>query len=101
MSNVTEIKSEEDFRAFVKQPKAVLAFTVPSRCAPCRALEPRYNMAASQTEVPFGTIDSDVFPEIAAEYLIQGIPTVLVYESGDATGKISGRTGAAILSELE
>ena len=100
MSDVIKIESEEQFHDFINQPKAVVNFTAPSWCGPCRALEPRYKMAASQTEVPFATVDADEFSGLLQEYLVMSVPTVIKFENGNVSAGIGGRTAPQILAEL-
>jgi thioredoxin 1 len=53
-------------------------------CAPCHMLTPIINELASQYagKVKFGKVDCDSAPQIAAQYGIQNIPTVILFENG-------------------
>lgn len=100
LSEVVEIQDEAQFRQFISQDRAVVNFTAPSWCAPCRALEPRYAVAASQTDVPFATVDADKFTALIMDYMIMSVPTVIEFSSGNIVGAIGGRTAPDILSSL-
>lgn len=100
MPDVVEIESEEHFLEFIKAERSVVSFTAPAWCGPCKALEPRYAVAASQTDIPFAKVDVDVLPHLAADYLVMSVPTVIEFKAGDVIGGIAGRTPKAILDEL-
>lgn len=101
MPDVLAISSEEEFYEFISQPRVVVNFTAVSWCAPCRALEPRFKIAAEQTSIPFATVDADEFTGLVQEFLVMSVPTVIVFERGNVSSAIGGRTPSTILFELE
>ncbi|MHA2621089.1 MAG: thioredoxin [bacterium JZ-2024 1] len=61
-------------------------------CAPCKMLEPIIEDAAEDFEgqIKVGKVDVDADPEIADEYKVMSIPTVLVFHGGKEIGRIVG-----------
>lgn len=57
--------------------KKVLRFTA-SWCSPCKMLSK--TLDEIQPEMPFEVVDIDVHPEIAAEYGIRSIPTMIMID---------------------
>lgn len=61
-------------------------------CAPCKMLEPIVEDAARDFEgrIKVGKVDVDADPEIADQYKVMSIPTVLVFFQGKEIGRIVG-----------
>ena len=50
-------------------------------CGPCRAFAPVFEAAAKQhPEIVFGTVDIDAQEQLARDFGIMGVPTVLVFK---------------------
>lgn len=53
-------------------------------CGPCRRFAPVFEAVASRhPEVVFGKIDTEAEQELAAQFQIQSIPTLMVIKEGD------------------
>jgi thioredoxin 1 len=61
-------------------------------CRPCHAIEPFLDeLAASAAgRVSFAKVDIDAHPEIAARYEVLSIPTVMLFEGGEARATVIG-----------
>ncbi len=61
-------------------------------CPPCRALSPILDRLAQEFDgqIRFVKINSDEEPELADRYQITSLPTVLLFEDGEARGQFSG-----------
>ena len=68
-------------------------------CGPCRAFAPTLDKLAAESNGEFkvGKVDVDENEEIAAQYEIQSIPTVIVFKGGEPVFR---HTGALPLAEL-
>ncbi|MCR5584833.1 MAG: thioredoxin [Lachnospiraceae bacterium] len=68
-------------------------------CGPCRAFAPTLDKlaAASNGEFKVGKVDVDENEDLAAEYGIQSIPTVIVFKGGEPAFR---HTGALTLQDL-
>jgi len=60
-------------------------------CGPCRAIAPALEELAGETErVEFVKLDIDENPETAARYGVLSIPTVILFEGGEARETVIG-----------
>ncbi|HEV3474085.1 MAG TPA: thioredoxin family protein [Actinomycetota bacterium] len=64
----------------IREP-AIVQFST-ADCAPCRKAEPRLREAATRSEVPYRRIDVDDRPDVAREYGIRTVPTIVVTGRG-------------------
>lgn len=73
-------------------------------CAPCRALAPTIDKIALQYEgrAKVVKVDVDQAPDIAAQYGIQSIPTVMVFQDGkEATRWVGAHPALVYTKELD
>lgn len=61
-------------------------------CAPCQALAPVLQAAAEQVrgQVKIATVDVGKYRELATEYAVQNLPTMLLFVNGTPQEKIAG-----------
>jgi thioredoxin 1 len=61
-------------------------------CGPCRALAPTFEKLAQNhgNEVVFAKLDVDELPELAGQFGIQSIPTLLLFQGGEVVEQIVG-----------
>jgi thioredoxin-like negative regulator of GroEL len=67
--------------------KKVLRFTA-SWCGPCKSLAK--TLENIETNIPIEVIDIDVLPEIATEYGIRSVPTLVMIEDNIEVKRMSG-----------
>jgi thioredoxin 1 len=75
--------------------KKVLRFTA-SWCGPCKMLAK--NLESVKTELPIEVVDIDVYTELATEYGIRGVPTLVMVEDDVEKKRLVGMKS---LKELE
>ena len=70
-------------------------------CGPCRAIAPAIEALAAEFEgrVKVGKVDVDEHPALAAEYGVQGIPTLLVFRGGRVVDQIVGAVPKQVLAD--
>lgn len=73
----------------------VLRFTA-SWCGPCKMLAK--NLESVKTEMPIEVVDIDVNPELATDYGIRGVPTLVMVVDGKEKKRLVGMKS---LKELE
>ena len=73
-----------------------------SWCGPCRLLSPIVDeVAQERTDVKVGKVNVDEQPELAAQFGVMSIPTLLVFEQGKLVRQAVGaRPKAAVLDLL-
>lgn len=61
-------------------------------CGPCRALGPVIDELADDFagKIKIGKLDIDKAQGVAARYNVMSIPTVIIFENGEAVEKING-----------
>jgi thioredoxin 1 len=70
-------------------------------CGPCRAFAPIFEEASARhPDVTFGKIDTDAEQELAAQFNIRSIPTLMVWRDGILLLSQPGVVPAAALDEL-
>ena len=71
-------------------------------CGPCRAVGPVVAELADDFNgrVTIGKLDVDQHPELAAQYGVQGIPTLILFHRGRAVDQVVGAVPKPVLTEL-
>lgn len=66
-------------------------------CGPCQAMAPQYAQAAAELEplVRVAKLDTDAAQDIAAEFGIRSIPTLMVFKAGREIARQAGAMGKA------
>ena len=93
MNNLAVIHAvKEDYDQILKNERIVLVDFWATWCNPCRMLAPvieqlsnKYNGKAAVVKV-----DIDENPDLAAQYGIESIPTVIIFENGKEKERVVG-----------
>lgn len=60
-------------------------------CGPCRMVSPVVDeIAAERTDIRVGKINVDEQPELAAQFQVMSIPTLIVIKNGKITNRATG-----------
>lgn len=95
---VKQINSDE-FKEAIKEGKVVVDLFA-TWCGPCKMLSPVLDEISEEiTTTKFYKVDVDDNEDIAREYNVMSIPTVLVFENGELTNTIVGLKGKEYLVE--
>lgn len=80
---VVTITKENFAQEVLQSAKPVLLDFWASWCGPCRMLSPVVDeVAEERTDVKVGKVNVDEQPELAGEFGVMSIPTLLVFEQG-------------------
>jgi thioredoxin 1 len=91
---------EKDFNEKVKDGK-VLVDCFATWCGPCKMLSPIIDELAKEiTNYSFYKLDVDKNEEIARQYGIMSIPTLLIFENGELKQTLVGFKTKAELKEI-
>ena len=91
MSAVLTITKNNFQEEVLHSEKPVLLDFWAAWCGPCRMVGPIVDeIAAERTDIRVGKINVDEQPELAAQFQIMSIPTLLVFKNGQLTQRAVG-----------
>lgn len=94
---------KENFKTEVLEScKPVLLDFWASWCAPCRMVSPVVDeIAEERSDIKVGKVNVDIEPELASEFAVRSIPTLIVIKDGKVVNRAVGaRPKGDILSLL-
>lgn len=92
--------SAATFQSTVEKGIVVIDWWAPW-CGPCRAFAPVYEAASTRhPDVVFAKIDTDAQPQLAGEFQIRAIPTLMVFRDGILLFAQPGILPARLLDEV-
>ncbi len=96
------ITKETFEQELLQSTKSVVLDFWSSWCGPCRMLSPVVDeVAEERTDVKVGKVNVDEQPELAGEFGVMSIPTLLVFEQGKLVRQAVGaRPKASVLDLL-
>ena len=98
---VITITKENFAQEVLQSAKPVLLDFWASWCGPCRMLSPIVDeVAEERTDVKVGKVNVDEQPELAGEFGVMSIPTLLVFEQGKLVRQAVGARPKASVLEL-
>ena len=70
-------------------------------CGPCRAIAPTLDELAGELDgkLKIAKVDVDKNPQLAGDFGVRSIPTLLVFKGGVVQEQMVGATSKAVLSE--
>lgn len=95
---VTELKTVDEFREIIKTGTVLVDFFA-TWCGPCRMQLPILNTVgeAMADKVRIVKVDTDVLKELAVEYEVSSIPTLVLLRDGKVVDRFVGLQQAETL----
>ncbi|MDF2870738.1 MAG: thioredoxin [Anaerocolumna sp.] len=99
---MVHVLNNENFdKEVLKDDKVVLVDLYADWCGPCKMLSPTVEaIAEEEKEVKVGKLNVDENSDIAAEYGVRSIPTLLIFKNGELKEKSVGVQTKAQIKEL-
>ena len=90
MANIKHPNINE-FNELIQNEKVLVDFFA-TWCGPCKMLGPELEKLANNVseDVVIIKVDVDQYPELAAQYRIQSVPTLLRFKNGKLVEQVSG-----------
>ncbi len=82
------IHYEKDFASLIEK-KAVVDFYA-EWCGPCKMFAPIFEEVAGEKEFNFVKVDTDSYVDLAREYGVMSIPTIILFENGNEVKRHTG-----------
>ena len=87
------VDGPDQLQELVADHRVVLVDFYADWCGPCKMLEPIVETLAAETDAAVAKVDVDVHQQLAAEFGVRGVPTIVIYSDGEAVEQFSGVRG--------
>ena len=99
MSKVLHLEKSEDFKNLISEGTVLVDFFA-TWCRPCQMLGPVLDEVSEEVDFKIVKVDVDQFPELAGEYQVRSIPTMVKFEAGVAKDVTLGYKSKEICLKL-
>ena len=89
-SEPVHISGAADLDETVADADVVLADFYADWCGPCKMLEPIVADLAKETDATVAKVDVDANQQLAAQYGVQGVPTLVLFADGEPVERMVG-----------
>jgi len=91
MGNIVYVQ-QDNWQSIESSAKPVLVDFWAEWCPPCRLLAPTFERLAANygNEINFAQVNVDEYPELASQYDIRSIPTLLLLRQGEVLEQLVG-----------
>lgn len=100
--NITHVSESTFEQEVVKSEHPVLVDYWAEWCGPCKMIEPLLHEIASEYtgRIKIAKVNIDENPQIANQFKIRGIPTLMVFKDGKVQGMKVGAVTKGVLKEF-
>ncbi len=94
------VEGEGDLDRMTAEHEVVLVDFYADWCGPCQMLEPIVETLAAETAAAVAKVDVDVQQQLAAQFQVRGVPTLVLFANGEPVEHVTGVRGEDELREL-
>jgi len=87
------VDGRADLDDVVENQDVVLADFYADWCGPCQMLEPTLEQLAAESAATIAKVDVDANAELAADFGVQGVPTLVLFTDGELVDRMVGLQG--------
>jgi thioredoxin 1 len=99
-SEPIHVSGDAELSDTVAEHDLVLADFYADWCGPCQMLEPVVETIAAETAATVAKIDIDANQQLAAEYGVRGVPTLVLFADGQPADRLVGMQDEAELRSV-
>ncbi|KAI9470985.1 MAG: putative thioredoxin [Benjaminiella poitrasii] len=97
-----EPKTLEQFKALINQDKLVVVDFHASWCGPCKLIAPKFaKFTETYPNAVYAKVDVDEVPDVASEYQVRAMPTIMYFKKGEKIGEVVGANVASIEAKIK
>ncbi len=99
--SVVSVNSNNFSLEVLQSDKPVLVDFFATWCGPCKMLSPIVDeLAGEHPEIKVCKLDVDQSQDLAQQFQVMSIPTLIVFKNGQAVNKVIGLQTKAVLEQL-
>lgn len=84
------IEGETELTAAANEHDVLLVDFYADWCQPCKMLAPIIDELAAETEAAVGKVDIDTQQQLASQYGVRSVPTLVIFADGEPVDRIVG-----------
>lgn len=98
---ITTLNNENFKKEVLEEIKPVLVDFYATWCPPCQALHPIFEALAEkyQEKIKFGRLNVGEAEEVASQYGVMSVPTLVFFKNGKETKRITGLISQSALEK--
>ncbi|CEP08852.1 hypothetical protein [Parasitella parasitica] len=97
-----EPKNLAEFRKLLEENELVVVDFHATWCGPCKVIAPKLKkFAGDYKNIVFAKVDVDAVADVAAEFSIRAMPTILYFRKGEKVDEVVGANAANIEAKIK